>query len=390
RVSATRLLEITPRAFANAVTVHSRHMSKLRAQSAVYTETGEPSKVLKVVEHELASPDTLLGTQTMVRMLAAPVNPSDLNQIEGVYPVKGQFTEGLISGIRAAVGGNEGVGEVIAVGPQSMLHPGDWVVPHRAGAFGTWTTHVVVPDTELIAIPAEWHRGTSALDVASVKVNPSTAYRMLRDFGVLGTGDYVVQNGANSGVGRAVIQLARQMSVRTVNVVRDRENYDQLADELLRLGGDIVVKDKELNDPVVKDRLRQLDGPVRLGFNCVGGRSTLAMTKILSPGATLVSYGGMSRQPVTMPTSLLLFKDIRACGFWMNRWYADHMDTPERAEMWQDILGLSADGTFVAQPMTEVEWPASSPMLPAEVAEARVREAVGWFSGNKHAFVFSS
>ncbi|KAJ2845247.1 mitochondrial 2-enoyl thioester reductase [Coemansia erecta] len=362
--------------------------SRIRAQSAVYLETGEPSKVLQVVDHQLVSPDELREAQTVVRMLAAPVNPSDLNQIEGVYPVKGQFKSGIVDSVSAAVGGNEGVGEVVAVGPQSQLRPGDWVVPRCAGAFGTWATHAVVPETELVAIPAEWRqKGVGALDVASVKVNPSTAYRMLRDFAKLSPGDYVVQNGANSGVGRAVIQLARQMGVRTVNVVRDRENFDQLAEELRQLGADVVVRDRDLSDHAVQRRLRALEGPVRLGFNCVGGRATLLMTKLLFPGSTLVTYGGMSRQPVSMPTSLLLFKNIRACGFWMNRWYEAHMDSPARAEMWKDILSLAADGRFVAQPMTKVEWPAS---LATEVAVARVREAVAWSSGNKHAFVFSS
>ncbi len=34
---------------------------------------------------------------------------------------------------------------------------------------------------------------------------------------------------------------------------------------------------------------------------------------------TLVTYGGMSMQPVSMPTSLLIFKDLRVRGFWMSR-----------------------------------------------------------------------
>ncbi|KAJ1784216.1 mitochondrial 2-enoyl thioester reductase, partial [Coemansia sp. RSA 2399] len=268
----SRRLQRASKKLDSIAAVRGRNMSsRIRAQSAVYLETGEPSKVLQVVDHQLVSPDELKGAQTVVRMLAAPVNPSDLNQIEGVYPVKGQFKAGIVDSVSAAVGGNEGVGEVIAVGPQSKLRPGDWVVPHRAGAFGTWATHAVVPETELVAIPAEWRQtGVRALDVASVKVNPSTAYRMLRDFAKLSRGDYVVQNGANSGVGRAVIQLARQIGVRTVNVVRDRENFDQLAEELHQLGADVVVRDKDLSDHAVQRRLRGLEGPVRLGFNCVG------------------------------------------------------------------------------------------------------------------------
>ncbi|KAJ2614563.1 mitochondrial 2-enoyl thioester reductase [Coemansia sp. RSA 1285] len=395
--STTRVVAAARMAAFRTQTVRHASSGAVRAQSAVFTETGEPSKVLRVVDHEIGPADALTGTQALIRMLAAPVNPSDLNQIEGVYPVKPRFASGLVQGQLAAVGGNEGVGEVLASGPESGLCAGDWVVPRSSGVFGTWATHAVVAsDDAVVRIPHDWLRGgnvaVQALDVATVKVNPSTAYRMLRDFCQLRPGDCVVQNGANSGVGRAVIQLAREMGVRTINVVRRRDDFDSLAAELEQLGADAVVMDSELADSAVRDRiLRRLDSPaVRLGFNCVGGRPTLLMTRLLSQGATLVSYGAMARQPLTLPTSLLLFGDLRARGFWMNRWYADNIDSSERSTMWEHILRLTAASKFVAQPMVKVEWPASAPMLPAEIAETRVREAVAWSSGGKHAFVFSS
>ncbi|KAJ1950693.1 mitochondrial 2-enoyl thioester reductase [Linderina macrospora] len=353
--------------------------------AAVYTETGDPVSVLRVVERQL--PSSLQDGQLLIRMLAAPVNPSDLNQVEGVYPVKGRFGNIQVSGgttIDAAVGGNEGVGEVIAVGSgvSGDLSVGDWVVPERAGEFGTWATHAVVDRTAVVKIPEDWRAGLEPLQVASIKVNPSTAYRMLRDFAPLNPGDYVIQNGANSGVGRAVIQLAKQLHVRTINVIRDRDNFDELASELHELGGDIIIKDKELTDDAVKRRLKSLDAPVRLGFNCVGGRVTLAMTKFISQGGSLVSYGGMSRQPVTLPTSLLLFKDIRAYGFWMNRWYETNKGSEARQEMWADILRLAREGKFVTQPMQRAGWPAAG----VDAAQEAVSGAVAW--GAKHAFIF--
>lgn len=60
---------------------------------------------------------------------------------------------------------------------------------------------------------------------ATMAVNPCTAYRMLRDFENLRPGDYIIQNGANSMVGIAVIQMAREMGVKTINVVRS-DRYD--------------------------------------------------------------------------------------------------------------------------------------------------------------------
>ncbi|KAJ1955064.1 mitochondrial 2-enoyl thioester reductase [Linderina pennispora] len=364
----------------------SGHALPRAGQAAIYTETGDPTSVLRVVEQQL--PATLQDGQVLIRMLAAPVNPSDLNQVEGVYPVKGRF--GKIhtldgTALDAAVGGNEGVGEVIAVGSRSAgdLSVGDWVVPERAGEFGTWATHAVVDRAAVVKIPGDWHAGLEPLQVATIKVNPSTAYRMLRDFASLNPGDYVIQNGANSGVGRAVIQLAKQLDVRTINVVRDRDDFDELASELQGLGADIVIKDKELTDDTVKRRLKSLEAPVRLGFNCVGGRVTLAMTKFISQGGSLVSYGGMSRQPVTLPTSLLLFKDIRAYGFWMNRWYETNKGSSKRQEMWADILQLAREGRFATQPMQRVSWPGAAGV---DAAQEAVSGAVVW--GAKHAFIY--
>ncbi|KAJ2110553.1 mitochondrial 2-enoyl thioester reductase [Coemansia sp. S142-1] len=316
-------------------------------------------------------------------MLAAPVNPSDLNQIEGTYPVKGRFS--IVEGERVAVGGNEGVGVVTAVGNGVCdFAVGDWVVPRRAGEFGTWCTHTVVGQEQVTKVPLEWRHNVDALTVGSMKVNPSTAYRLLRDYVDLVPGDWVIQNGANSGVGRAVIQMARAIGVRTINVVRDRspEEYGLLERELRLLGADLVVRDTELSSDTFKTQVRAL-GAVKLGLNCVGGRMALSMTKHLSAGATLASYGGMSRQPVVMPTSLLLFKDIAARGFWMNRWY-EHCGKEERDDMWREILEMAGQGRFVTQPMELAKWKDS---LPLDEAQALVATAVAW-GGAKHAFVF--
>merc|ERR1712059_63648 len=58
---------------------------------------------------------------------------------------------------------------------------------------------------------------------------------MLRDFVHLSPGDWVIQNGSNSGVGQAVIQIAKTMGVKTVNVVRDRKDIVQLKEKLTAL-----------------------------------------------------------------------------------------------------------------------------------------------------------
>lgn len=56
----------------------------------------------------------------------------------------------------------------------------------------------------------------------------------------------------------------------------------------------------------------------KLGLNCVGGASSTALAKALAHGGTIVTYGGMSMKPVTIPTSLLIFKDLTCKGFWLS------------------------------------------------------------------------
>ncbi|KAI2652406.1 Enoyl-[acyl-carrier-protein] reductase, mitochondrial [Labeo rohita] len=149
-----------------------------------------------------------------VRMLAAPVNPADMNMIQGSYPILCPLP---------AVGGNEGVGEVIEVGREvTSLRPGDWVMPIYAGF------------------------DISILGAATIFVNPCTAYRMLHDFQTLTPGCTVIQNASNSAVGQAVIQIAAALGLKTINIIRDRPNCAELIDELQSLGADYVLTEEEV------------------------------------------------------------------------------------------------------------------------------------------------
>ena len=56
----------------------------------------------------------------------------------------------------------------------------------------------------------------------------------------------IIQNGANSAVGQAVIEIAKAMKVVTVNIVRDRPNIEDLKNELRNLGADYVFTEQEL------------------------------------------------------------------------------------------------------------------------------------------------
>ncbi|KAF6345057.1 mitochondrial trans-2-enoyl-CoA reductase [Rhinolophus ferrumequinum] len=243
-------------------------------------------------------------------MLAAPINPSDINMIQGNY--------GLLPKL-PAVGGNEGVGQVVAVGSSvTGLKPGDWVIPANAG-LGTWRAEAVFSEEALMAVPSD----IPLQSAATLGVNPCTAYRMLMDFEQLRPGDSVIQNASNSGVGQAVIQIAAALGLRTINVVRDRPELQKLTDRLKNLGAEHVITEEELRKPEMKNFFKDVPQP-RLALNCVGGKSSTELLRHLAPGGTMVTYGGMAKQPVTAPVSLLIFKDLKLRGFWMSQWKKDH------------------------------------------------------------------
>ncbi len=111
-------------------------------------------------------------------MLAAPINPADLNMIEGTYAIRPKLP---------AVGGNEGVGKVVAVGSKVKdVSVDDHVIPSRPG-LGTWRTFGVFNQSDFIRVPTD----VQPEYAATISVNPSTALRLLEDFVSLQQGKHL-------------------------------------------------------------------------------------------------------------------------------------------------------------------------------------------------------
>ncbi|XP_067241063.1 enoyl-[acyl-carrier-protein] reductase, mitochondrial isoform X3 [Chanodichthys erythropterus] len=259
-----------------------------------------------------------------VRMLAAPVNPADMNMIQGSYQILCPLP---------AVGGNEGVGEVLEVGSDvTSLRPGDWVVPIDAG-FGTWRTGAVCEEDELISVPKD----ISLLGAATVSVNPCTAYRMLHDFQTLTPGCTVIQNAANSAVGQAVIQIAAALGLKTINIIRDRPNCAELIDELQSLGADYVITEEEVMSSGFHRVFEEVPKP-KLGLNCVGGLSGGLVLSNLDYGGTMVTYGGMAKRPLQIPAKSFIFHNVTLKGFWLTKWKRRHREDKAQLKAMLDAV----------------------------------------------------
>uniref|UniRef100_A0A251UM60 Enoyl-[acyl-carrier-protein] reductase, mitochondrial n=1 Tax=Helianthus annuus TaxID=4232 RepID=A0A251UM60_HELAN len=294
--------------------------------AVVYDHHGPPDTVTKIIQ---LPPVEIKANDVCVKMLAAPINPSDINQIQGVYPVKPQLP---------TVGGREGAGVVHSVGSAIRdLSPGDLVMVSPPSA-GTWQTHVVKDKVF-------WHKldkDTPAEYAATVTINPLTALRMIEDFVDLKSGDAVVQNGATSMVGQCVIQLAKLRGIRTINIIRDRPGSDEAKDKLKKLGADEVYTESQLDVKNFKSLLGNVPEPA-LGFNCVGGNAASLVLKFLRQGGTMVTYGGMAKKPITVSTSSFIFKGLSLKGFYLQNWL-DLDRNEECRKMIDYLLGLIREG----------------------------------------------
>jgi len=298
----------------------------------MYAEHGDPVRVVQRVDSPVI-PSQLKDTEVLIRMLAAPVNPSDINMIQGVYRLLPKLP---------AVGGNEGVGEVMQVGKAvTELQTGDWVIPAAAG-WGTWRMVAVCPSSEVMKIQND----ISVVSAATLAVNPPTAYRMLLDFVKLSPGDYLIQNGANSSVGQAVIQIAAQMSLHTINVIRaGRHDHDSLVKYLKELGATYVVTNEYLKSKEMIDLIKSLpSGAPQLALNCVGGPSFIDLLKHVAFRGVAVTYGGMSKQPLSVPAGPLIFNDVKLCGFWNSRWNSENRGSDSANHMWNYLTNLLRSG----------------------------------------------
>jgi NADPH:quinone reductase-like Zn-dependent oxidoreductase len=235
------------------------------------TAFGNPAQGLEFVQiQEPAAPGP---GQALIGVEFSPIDLSDLLVVSGAYP----FRPSLPSVI-----GNEGVGRILALGPGvDNVAVGDRVLTPLYGL--SWAERIVVPAEGLFALPTN----VDPQQLAMLTINPPTAGLLLSEFVDLAAGDWVVQNAANSGVGRAVIAFAKARGFKTINLVRRTE----LIDELKALGGDLVIVDAPEGLNLAKDTLGA--AAPRLAIDGVGGPSAATLiNRDQRPGADLQTNHG--------------------------------------------------------------------------------------------------
>ena len=194
-------------------------------------------------------------------VLAFPINPADIGFCRGGYRITPPLP---------ATPGAECVGRVTAVG-DSVTHvkPGDLVINFKRE---NWAQKRRVAAEDAIPIPA----GLDLRQAAMLRINPPTALLLLSDIVALKPGDWVMQNVANSAVGRLVITFAKERGIRTVNVTRREDVFD----ELKALGADICLAD----DDDLPTRVREATGGADIPLAIT---TYMKMPKAMIPAQTI-------------------------------------------------------------------------------------------------------
>ena len=288
------------------------------------TDYGAPEEVAHCVEvPDVGDPGP---GEVIFDILAFPINPADISFCRGSYRLRPPLP---------ATPGAEGLGRVAMVGAGvAQVKPGDLVINMQRE---NWTQCRRVRAEDAIPIPA----GLDLAQAAMLRINPPTALLLLEDHVRLEPGDWVIQNVANSAVGRHVIVLAKARGVHTVNVVR----RDDVAGELRDLGADVVIKD----GADLAERVRAAIGgaAIRLGIDAVSGDACKRIGDCIAEGGVVVSYGSMSSQDPVMSRAAVNMRGVNLTGFNLGRGLAKR--TPEQVRsIYADLAAKIRDGVLRA------------------------------------------
>jgi trans-2-enoyl-CoA reductase len=263
--------------------------------------------------------------EVVVAIEASAINPADLLMFKGLYPGPSDFPAAI---------GIEGAGHVIEIGAGvSDLKIGDKVISlGRAN----WVERVRDDASRFIKMP-------EALDIrqaAMLKANPPSAELMLEDYVTLQSGDWVIQNAANSAVGRHIIRLAARRGIKTVNIVRRAE----LVPELIELGADLVLVDGKNLGERVRAQIGN-DATMPLAIDAIGGSACLDLADCLSDGGTIVNYGFLSGDPCQLTPTHTIVHGISLTGFWLAGFFQS-APRPKIEAMYTKMANFFIDGVL--------------------------------------------
>jgi len=306
---------------------------------------GAPEEVARCVEvADVGGPG---AHEVVFDVIAFPINPADIGFCRGGYRLRPPLP---------ATPGAECVGRVAAVGDGvTHVKPGDLVINL---ARENWAQRRRVKAEDAVPIPS----GLDLRQAAMLRINPPTALLLLSDIVDLKPGDWVIQNVANSAVGRLVITLAKARGLRTVNVTRREDVFA----ELTALGADICLTD----GPDLPARVREATSgaAIPLALDAVAGDATGRMAQCIREEGTVCTYGAMSGANADIPIGEIVFRGVSFTGFMLGR-FLGRRSAEEIRAIYAELAEGIAKGTIHA--------PVDSVYAIEDIRDALIRAQTG-------------
>lgn len=294
---------------------------------------GNPAEVLAIQDADKPSPGP---GEVLVRMLAAPVNPSDVMTIQGTYGKQPAlpFTPGY-----------EGVGVVESSGGgllAKMMVGKRVAVGCRDG--GGWGEYIALPFKQVVPVDSK----IADEQAATFFVNPITAYVLTQRVLSIPPGAWLLQTAAGSALGQMVVRLGKRFGFKTCNIVRRPEQVDQLK----AAGADqVIVFDADNHEPgVLADMVKEVCGGdgVKHIIDPVGGRLGSAVIDCLGLGGQMVVFGTLSDDPLQFSSRKLMTMRASVHGFWLPR-FMDQLGLLAKLKLIRAVGKLAADGTLATK-----------------------------------------
>ncbi|MDB5141850.1 MAG: alcohol dehydrogenase [Mucilaginibacter sp.] len=246
---------------------------------------------------EISDPENLEDHEVIIDVYYSPVNPTDLQLANGIYPVSIQLP---------AVIGGEGVGKVSKIGRSvTNVKIGD-VVNIPFGTF-TWSEKVKAEAGELSILP----QGINLKQASMTSVNATAAVLLLDKFPNLKQGDWIIVNAANSSVARAIIAVAKIRGIKILGIVRS-----EIAKATAVIAGaDVVLIE---NPNVEEEAAAATNGfSIKVALDAVSGKATNLLVRLLGEDSDLITYAFMSGENMDLSPGIVTFKRITVRGFFM-------------------------------------------------------------------------
>jgi NADPH:quinone reductase-like Zn-dependent oxidoreductase len=260
---------------------------------------GDPAALLEVTE--IADPPPPGPGQIQIDVRAFPIHPGDLFLFP---PPPGQ----------RAVAGLEATGVVAAVG-HGVSTP---TVGNRVTVFpnpGSWAQRINVAADLAVPVPDSLSDEVAAQMVC----NPLTAlllHRAAQQHFSVGFDGIIINNAANSSVGRLFTVWAEHHRIATISVVRSPKRAEQLTERYPAVP--VVSTDNDEWTQQVRDIAGRR--PIAVALDPVGGQTAADLLSLLAPGGTLIIYGMLTQGNIPVHPLALMGNEIGLRGLTISRW----------------------------------------------------------------------